>query len=72
MQALANNPNVLVVEDDLEVSTFAVQTPAPWGLDRIDQRFLPLSNSFDNKDLGGLNTYAYVVDTGIDAIIVYF
>jgi subtilisin family serine protease len=72
MQALANNPNVLVVEDDLEVSTFAVQAPAPWGLDRIDQRLLPLSNSFDNKDLDGLNTYSYVVDTGIDATNVDF
>jgi subtilisin family serine protease len=72
MQALANNPNVLVVEDDLEVSTFAVQKPAPWGLDRIDQRLLPLSNSFDDKDLGGLNTYSYVVDTGIDATNVDF
>jgi subtilisin family serine protease len=67
MQALANNPNVLVVEDDLEVSTTATQSPAPWGLDRIDQRPLPLSNSFDDGDLQGANTYSYVVDTGIDA-----
>jgi len=67
MQALANNPNVLVVEDDMEVSTTAVQTPAPWGLDRIDQRPLPLLNSFDDGDLQGANTYSYVVDTGIDA-----
>ncbi|MFM9151885.1 MAG: S8 family peptidase [Candidatus Planktophila sp.] len=72
MQALANNPNVLVVEDDLDVTTTALQTPAPWGLDRIDQQFLPLSNSFDNKDLGGANTYSYVVDTGIDATNVDF
>jgi subtilisin family serine protease len=72
MQALANNPNVLVVEDDLEVKTTAFQTPAPWGLDRIDQKVLPLSNSFDDKDQSGANTYSYVVDTGIDATNVDF
>lgn len=67
MQALANNPNVLVVEDDLEVKSTAIESPAPWGLDRIDQRVLPLSNSFNDSDLSGVNTYSYVVDTGIDA-----
>ena len=67
MQALANNPNVLVVEDDLDVTAFALQTPAPWGLDRIDQLALPLSNTFDNGDITGANAYSYVVDTGIDA-----
>jgi len=72
MQALANNPNVLVVEDDLEVNTFALQTPAPWGLDRIDQKLLPLTNSFDDRDQTGVNTYSYVVDTGIDATNIDF
>ncbi len=51
MQALANNPNVLVVEDDLQVTTTAIQSPSPWGLDRTDQRNLPLTNSFDDTDL---------------------
>lgn len=67
MQALAKNPNVLVVEDDLEVKTAAVQSPAPWGLDRVDQSTLPLSQSFDDRDVAGLNSYSYVVDTGIDS-----
>jgi subtilisin family serine protease len=67
MQALANNPNVLVVEDDLDVTAFALQSLAPWGLDRIDQIALPLSNTFDNGDITGSNSYSYVVDTGIDA-----
>lgn len=67
MQALANNPNVLVVEDDLDVKTVALQSPAPWGLDRVDQRNLPLSVSYNDSDLSGTNTYSYVVDTGIDA-----
>lgn len=67
MQALANNPNVLVVEDDLEVTSTAIQSPAPWGLDRIDQSALPLNSSFDDADQAGLNSYSFVVDTGIDA-----
>ncbi len=67
MLALANNPNVLVVEDDLEVTSTAIQSPAPWGLDRIDQLALPLSNTFNDNDNSGLNTYSFVVDTGIDA-----
>ena len=72
MQALANNPNVLVVEDDLEVTSSVVQTPAPWGLDRIDQKLLPLTNSFDDRDQTGANTYSYIVDTGIDATNIDF
>lgn len=71
MQALANNPNVLVVEDDLQVTTTAVQTNAPWGLDRIDQAS-GLSTTFDDGLSNGLNTYSYVVDTGIDASNVDF
>jgi len=72
MQALANNPNVLVVEDDLEVTSSVIQTPAPWGLDRIDQKLLPLTNSFNDQDQTGANTYSYIVDTGIDATNIDF
>jgi subtilisin family serine protease len=67
MQALANNPNVLVVEDDLEVKTTAIYGNKSWGLDRIDQRILPLDLSYNDGDKAGLNSYSYVVDTGIDA-----
>lgn len=67
MQALANNPNVLVVEDDLDVKATSLQSLSPWGLDRLDQQALPLSSTFDDMDIQGANTYSYVVDTGIDA-----
>lgn len=72
MQALAKNPNVLLVEENLEVSITAIQNTgpwgpsAPWGLDRIDQQALPLSSSYDDGDFQGANTKAYVVDSGID------
>ena len=66
MEALAKNPNVLLVEENLEVTTTAIQNSAPWGLDRIDQQALPLSTTYDDGDLQGANTKSYVVDSGID------
>jgi len=42
----------------------AVQTKAPWNLDRIDQRYLPLNQTYSYLATGrGVNVY--VVDTGI-------
>jgi subtilisin family serine protease len=38
--------------------------PAPWGLDRIDQRALPLSGTFDPVT-DGKGVTVYVVDSGI-------
>ena len=66
MKALAKNPNVLLVEENLEVTTTAIQNPAPWGLDRIDQQALPLNSSYDDGGFQGENTKSYVVDSGID------
>ena len=66
MKALAKNPNVLFVEENLEVTTTAIQNSAPWGLDRIDQQALPLNSSFDDGGFQGANTKSYVVDSGID------
>ena len=41
-----------------------VQFGPSWGLDRIDQRFLPLSNSYSYTD-SGQGVTAYIVDSGI-------
>lgn len=64
---LEHNPKVLYVERDEEMSASGFQAPAPsWGLDRIDQRSLPLSNSFESSSFGeGAGVKAYVVDTGV-------
>eukprot|EP00057_Strongylocentrotus_purpuratus_P032334 XP_787278.2 PREDICTED: proteinase T [Strongylocentrotus purpuratus] len=52
---------VVHVEEDGVVRTQAV---ASWGLDRIDQRNLPLDNSYNPMNSGaGVNVY--VVDTGV-------
>ena len=45
LAALRNNPNVAYIEADAPVQLAATQSPATWGLDRIDQRDLPLNNS---------------------------
>ncbi|SER68271.1 Serine protease, subtilisin family [Lentzea xinjiangensis] len=62
---LAAHPDVAFVEQDAEVSLFDVQqNPPSWGLDRVDQRDLPLSNSYQ-YDTTASNVTAYIVDTGV-------
>ena len=63
---LARNPKVLSIERDIEVTTFETQSGATWGLDRIDQRALPLSNDFIYSATGA-GVRAYIVDTGVRA-----
>ena len=61
---LRHNPNVSFIEADRTVSIDATESPAPWGLDRIDQRGLPLNNAFTTTATGAGVT-AYIIDTGI-------
>lgn len=69
--ALRNNPNVDYIEQDITVSLAETvtsppvqQTGATWGLDRIDQRSLPLDKTY-NYQYSGAGVYAFVIDTGI-------
>ncbi len=64
--ALATNPRVAYVEPDQVVHAFPSQTPATWGLDRIDQRDLPLNNTY-NYNQTGQTVHAYIIDTGMRA-----
>jgi subtilisin family serine protease len=63
---LANDPRVAFVEEDGVVSLGTTQTGATWGLDRIDQRDLPLNGTY-NYDATGSDVRAYIIDTGIRA-----
>jgi serine protease len=61
---LLADPRVAYVEEDGIVSVGATQSGATWGLDRVDQRNLPLSGSYTyNRTASGV--HAYIIDTGV-------
>jgi subtilisin family serine protease len=62
--ALARSRQVIAVEVDSPVHAAQTQSPAPWGLDRIDQRSLPLSTTYTAPN-DGAGVDVYVVDTGV-------
>jgi subtilisin family serine protease len=64
LNALRHNPNVAYIEQDAIASMKTTQSPATWGLDRIDQRSLPLGGSYIYTPTGA-GVRAYIVDTGI-------
>lgn len=65
-ERIARDPRVDYVEPDGEVHrTSTTQPSAIWGLDRIDQRGLPLSTGYTYTSTGA-GVSAYIIDTGID------
>jgi subtilisin family serine protease len=58
------DPRVESVQADGVVHAVATESNPPWGLDRIDQRALPLSHSYTYAR-DGTGVKAYVIDTGI-------
>lgn len=76
LKGLQNNPHVEKLEKDSVVSLSlpaaqGVQVGATWGLDRIDQKALPLDGNY-NYNVNAANVTAYVVDSGINPDHVEF
>ena len=63
--ALASDPLVERVEQDQTMSISTVQSGATWGIDRIDQRALPLSGTYAYT-ADGTGVTVYIIDTGIN------
>ena len=64
--ALARNPRVRYVEQDSLMFASFTQSGATWGLDRIDQRDLPVDGTYTYNDTAAA-VHAYIIDTGIRA-----
>jgi PKD repeat protein len=65
VEALRNDPRIAYIEQNQTMSLSTSQTGATWGIDRIDQRNLPLSGTYDYA-ADGTGVTVYIIDTGIN------
>jgi subtilisin family serine protease len=63
--AIAADPRVERVEADQVMTAIGTESPATWGIDRVDQNALPLDNTY-NYGNDGSNVTVYIIDTGIN------
>ncbi len=68
---LRNDERVKYIEPDAVVKAFNTQSNATWGIDRVDQRDLPLNQTY-TWDATGQGVRAYIIDTGIRTAHVDF
>ena len=64
LEALRHDSRVAYIEQDQMYHVTTTQSGATWGIDRIDQRNLPLSGTYTYTSTGS-GVRAYVIDTGI-------
>ena len=62
---LAEDPRVQFVEEDAVIEATQLQSNPPWGLDRIDQRALPLDKSYTYGTTFPQTVTVHVIDTGV-------
>jgi subtilisin family serine protease len=63
-ESLSQDYRVKFVEEDGPVKANTTQNNPPWGLDRIDQRDLPLNAQYTYTPTGA-GVHVYIIDTGI-------
>jgi serine protease len=66
LNALLKDPRIDFIEQDGVISIDATQPGPSWGLDRADQRNLPLDAGYTYTTTAA-NVRAYIIDTGIHA-----
>jgi subtilisin family serine protease len=64
VQQLLADPRVAYVEEDQLAHVIATQSNATWGIDRVDQRALPLSGTY-TYNVTASNVHSYIIDTGV-------
>ncbi|WP_029480807.1 S8 family peptidase [Deinococcus marmoris] len=65
LSRLQTNPDVKYIEQDGVMHATATQSGATWGLDRTDQRNMPLDSSYTYSTTAS-GVRAYIIDTGIN------
>ena len=63
-RALSNDPRVAFVEEDAPVTAAVLQSNPDWGLDRLDQRQLPLNGGYEYES-SGRGVHIYILDSGV-------
>jgi serine protease len=61
---LLADPRVAYIQEDGWIAPSATQTAPTWGLDRIDQATLPISNSYTYENVV-TRPHIYIIDTGV-------